>query len=302
VRYRLRFLLQELDLPRGITIVGRSLDCHLTIEDPLVSREHARITIDDDGARVEDLGSRNGVRVNGLVIRRPCTLQDGDRVRIGTQDFVLCRIDSSGKTHTKTTGVLRLCAKCRLPFARETVACPHCKATEQMDEETLTTSSRDYRATWSAQLIVEALDRALALGRLDDGERIVRRAAVQIDELTESGEALDAQALDSVAAKVADLALAADDPTWSHWTLELYRRTMSVPSVDVADRLSKAAMRHPVALRGPLVGLLDHLHAAEAARSHDEVEALTRLERTYRLIDSRGLPEARNWIETSGLP
>lgn len=302
MRYRLRFLLQEFDLPRGITIVGRSLDCHLTIEDPLVSREHARITIDDDGARVEDLGSRNGVRVNGLVVRRPAPLRDGDRVRIGTQDFVFCSVDNSGRTHTKTTGVLRLCAKCRLPFARETIACPHCEATEQMDEATLTTNSEDYRATWSVQLIVEALDRALTLGRLNDAERIVRRAAVQLDALTESGEALDAQALDSVAGKVAELALAADDPTWAHWTLELYRRTTSVPSLDVANRLAESTMRHSAALRDPLVGLLDHLHAAEIARSHDEVEALTRLERTCRLIDSHGPPEVQDCRESPGTP
>jgi pSer/pThr/pTyr-binding forkhead associated (FHA) protein len=64
-RYRLRFVLQEFDLPRGATIIGRSLECHLTIDDPLVSRQHARITVGDDGAQIEDVGSRNGVRVNG---------------------------------------------------------------------------------------------------------------------------------------------------------------------------------------------------------------------------------------------
>src|SRR5687767_6926407 len=47
-RYRLRFLLQEFDLPRGATILGRSSDCHVTIEDPLVSRHHARIVLEGD--------------------------------------------------------------------------------------------------------------------------------------------------------------------------------------------------------------------------------------------------------------
>jgi hypothetical protein len=285
VRYRLRFLLQEFDLPRGVTIVGRSVDCHLTIEDPLVSREHARLTIDDDGARIEDLGSRNGVRVNGLIVRGPSPLHDGDRVRIGTQDFVFCSVDSSGRSRAKTTGVLRLCAKCRLPFARETISCPHCAATEQTDEVTVTTHSEDYRATWSIQLIVEALERALTLGRLADAERLVRRAAAQLEELATAGGAVDPQSIDSVAAKAAELALAADDPTWAHWTLELYRRSSSIPALEVTDRLAEATVRHPMALRDPLIGLLDHLHASEAAGSHDEVEALTRLDRTYRLID-----------------
>ena len=56
-RYRLRFLLQEFDLPRGATILGRSSDCHVTIEDPLVSRQHARIMVRGEEATLEDLGS-----------------------------------------------------------------------------------------------------------------------------------------------------------------------------------------------------------------------------------------------------
>ena len=83
-RYRLRFLLQEFDLPRETTLIGRSSDCHVTIEDPLVSRQHARIVIDDDGAKCEDLGSRNGVKINGVIARGFMPLKDGDRLCIGT--------------------------------------------------------------------------------------------------------------------------------------------------------------------------------------------------------------------------
>jgi pSer/pThr/pTyr-binding forkhead associated (FHA) protein len=277
LRYRLRFLLQEFDLPQGTTIVGRSLECQLSIEDPLVSREHARIIIDDDGALVEDLRSRNGVRVNGLIVRGPTPLRDGDRVRIGTQDFVFCRVDPNGKAHSKTTGVLRLCARCRLPYARETLACPHCEATEQTDQGTLTTNSEDYRATWSVQLIVAALERALVLGRMVDAERIVRRATVQLDELIQSGGTIDAQALEAVAAKVSAMTLATDDPRWVLWVLDLYRRTGSVPSLDIADRLAEAAQRHSAVVCGPLGALLDDLQAAEKTGAQAEIDALARL-------------------------
>src|SRR5271166_1147640 len=199
LRYRLRFLLQEFDLPRGITVIGRSLDCNLTIEDPLVSRQHASIVVDDDGGTVEDMGSRNGVRVNGLQVRGATPLRDGDRVRIGTQDFVFCRVDPLGKAHSKTTGVLRLCAKCRLPYPRELVSCPNCEATEQTDEETLSGSfGSENQTAWSVQLLVEALERALTLGRLTDAERIVRRATAQVDELIAAGGAIDAKALSAL--------------------------------------------------------------------------------------------------------
>jgi len=288
LRYRLRFLLQEFDLPRGATIIGRSLDCNLTIEDPLVSREHARIVIDEDHARIEDLGSRNGVRLNGLRVRQPAMLRDGDRVRIGTQDLVFCRVDPNGKTHSRTTGVLRLCAKCRLPYAREALSCPHCEATEQTDEGTLTTDSEDYRVAWSVQLIVETIERALGLGRQADAERIVRRATGKLDELILSGDVLDARALGSVASKVATMTLVTDDPTWLLWVIDLHRRTGSVPSLDVADKLASAAARHSGALRGPLGELLDHLEPIADSGAREEIESLARLDRARRLIEGHG--------------
>ena len=86
-------MLQEIDLPHGETVLGRSADANLTIEDPLVSRLHARIVIDEAGARVEDLESRNGVRVNGVIIRMPTRLSDGDRLRLGTQDLIFCKVE-----------------------------------------------------------------------------------------------------------------------------------------------------------------------------------------------------------------
>ena len=90
-RYRLRFLLQEFDLPKGETLIGRSAECHVTIEDPLVSRQHARIMLEGDAVTFEDLGSRNGGRINGLPVKRPVQLRDGGRIRIRTQELVFCR-------------------------------------------------------------------------------------------------------------------------------------------------------------------------------------------------------------------
>jgi pSer/pThr/pTyr-binding forkhead associated (FHA) protein len=87
-RFRLRFLLQEIDLPQGDTLIGRSAGCQVTLDDPLVSREHARIRIAGGVATVEDLGSRNGVQLGGQLITRSAPLSNGDRIRIGTQELV----------------------------------------------------------------------------------------------------------------------------------------------------------------------------------------------------------------------
>ncbi len=278
-RYRLRFLLQEFDLPHGATVIGRSLDCNLTIEDPLVSREHARIVIDESGERVEDMGSRNGVRVNGVQIKGPTPLNDGDRVRIGTQDFVFCRVDLAGKGHSKTTGVLRLCSKCHLPYPRESVSCPNCEATDQPDEETLSGSfGNESQTAWSVQLLVEALARALSLGRVQDAERIVRRATAQVEELLMTGGAVDPKALAGLAAQAAATTTATNDPTWILWVFDVYKRSDRVPPVELVDRLGEAAGQHAGVLRPALEALLAQLRASAQGASQADVAALARLE------------------------
>ncbi len=279
-------------MPRGATVIGRSLDCNLTIEDPLVSRQHARIVIDDVGEHVEDMGSRNGVRVNGVQIKGPTPLADGDRVRIGTQDFVFCRVDPAGKAHSKTTGVLRLCSKCHLPYPRESVSCPNCEATEQTDEETLSgTFGNESQTAWNVQLLVEALERALSLGRVQDAERIVRRATAQVEELVANGGAIDPKALAALAMQAASATTATNDPTWLLWVLDIYRRTDRVPPVEVVDRVGDASAEHAGVVRGALEGLLRQLRVGAPSAVPADAEALVRLEGIRRALeDSGGAP------------
>ena len=86
-KYRLRFLLQEFNLPFGITIIGRADDCQVTLFDPSVSRQHARIIVDDRCAIIEDLKSRNGVWLNGTRVYQ-AVLQQGDALRLGATDLI----------------------------------------------------------------------------------------------------------------------------------------------------------------------------------------------------------------------
>jgi hypothetical protein len=270
-------------------VIGRSLECNLTIEDPLVSREHARIVIDEDGERVEDMSSRNGVRVNGVQIKGPTPLNDGDRVRIGTQDFVFCRVDPAGKGHSKTTGVLRLCSKCHLPYPRESVSCPNCESTEQSDEETLSGSfGNESHTAWSVQLLVEALERALSLGRIQDAERIARRATAQVEELLVSGGAVDPKGLAGLAMQAVATTTATNDPTWLLWVLDVYRRSDRVPPVEVVERLAEATRVHGSVVRGALDGLLAQLRVSAQAASQADVAALARLEGIRRVFEDQG--------------
>jgi len=66
----------------GVTSIGRSPENGIVIEDVSVSRRHAEIELRRDGILIRDLGSRNGVHLNG-VPRKSATLHPGDRIRIG---------------------------------------------------------------------------------------------------------------------------------------------------------------------------------------------------------------------------
>lgn len=72
----------------GGASIGRSRDCDIVLQDSNVSRKHAEIKPGAQGWTITDLGSTNGVRVNGRTVPadRPHPLSPGDHVSIGTVD------------------------------------------------------------------------------------------------------------------------------------------------------------------------------------------------------------------------
>ena len=70
----------------GPVTVGRASDNHLVVDDPEVSRHHARLEADGGGWRVVDLGSTNGTWVNGARVRE-ATIDVGDDVSFGGARF-----------------------------------------------------------------------------------------------------------------------------------------------------------------------------------------------------------------------
>ncbi len=64
------------------TVIGRSPDCDVFLDDVTVSRKHALLVREGDGFRIEDQGSLNGTFVNKRRIDA-ATLKDGDELQIG---------------------------------------------------------------------------------------------------------------------------------------------------------------------------------------------------------------------------
>ncbi len=69
--------------------IGRTRDCDLCLADPSVSRRHAELIRDADGWLLNDLGSRNGTRLNGWLVRETVVVRAGDRLELGSAVFVL---------------------------------------------------------------------------------------------------------------------------------------------------------------------------------------------------------------------
>jgi len=72
-----------------LAIIGRAADAAVSLEDPEVSRSHARISKGELGAYLlEDLGSKNGTQVNGLPVAKHL-LSFGDKIQVGPHVMLL---------------------------------------------------------------------------------------------------------------------------------------------------------------------------------------------------------------------
>jgi DNA-binding winged helix-turn-helix (wHTH) protein len=79
---------REIALGLGENLLGRDEAAIVWIDDALVSRRHARIVIDEAGAVLEDLHSRNGTYLRGKRIEGPRRLGDEDQVTIGQASMI----------------------------------------------------------------------------------------------------------------------------------------------------------------------------------------------------------------------
>lgn len=82
-------------LLRGPCVIGRRSDNDLPINNVQVSRRHALVMNLNDDWWVNDLGSRNGVMINGIRLNNARKLRDGDEIRIANQRILFRNTDQS---------------------------------------------------------------------------------------------------------------------------------------------------------------------------------------------------------------
>jgi class 3 adenylate cyclase len=89
------------DLPEGATSVGRADDNDIVLSGDLVSRRHARLEARGERLVVEDLGSRNGSRINGHPLVGTAPLHHGDTLTVGENTLSVRQPSSSESAATE---------------------------------------------------------------------------------------------------------------------------------------------------------------------------------------------------------
>ena len=79
---------QRIPIGASGIVIGRSAEVDVVIPAQEVSRRHAQIVPDANGWTLSDLGSTNGIRVNGRQVGVPTRLTDGDVIGIGPVELV----------------------------------------------------------------------------------------------------------------------------------------------------------------------------------------------------------------------
>lgn len=244
MRFRLRYLHHDLELTEGPFVIGRSASCQLSLDDPLVSRRHAILVVAEDVVTIQDDQSRNGVTVNGVQVSEKTTLSPGDRIVIGSQELVLLGPDNDAKAPRRMTFGNRTLPKIPSltppedPHPSPTIAPAAPVSGLEMDPNpTLVRKAQAFA------LLSGVAEKALALGRAEEAERLLAVPVSEIVDASRDGKPLPPTLVDMVARFAAKLATATANGTWVDHVISLYRAQERPCPATVIDELNTAVRR-----------------------------------------------------------
>jgi pSer/pThr/pTyr-binding forkhead associated (FHA) protein len=235
---RLRYLAHDLEVPPGEFLIGRSPDCQLSLDDALVSRRHAILVVHADAVFIEDLASRNGVLVNGKKIQAPARVSDGDQITVGSQVMTLVGVPGSE------------------PSPRESAPAQNRRATHGAEVITLTGAENEELAAPTAEsqahappaespdkrvsslaLIGGLAEKALAMGRAEEAERILTRSLREVLVKARARDDIRPELAEKAAFYAARLASATGRGLWVDFIFELYGLLGALLPAKLVDEL-----------------------------------------------------------------
>jgi hypothetical protein len=213
-RFLIAYKNTSIEAPEGEFVIGRSTECHLVLDDPSVSRVHAAIVREGDELRIEDRGSRNGVRINKDHVTESAPLKDGDQVIIGHQLIRILSTDRNRKVE-KTQGI-KQCPGCGAWVSGNAAECSHCGAAISVvapfdATETRVESVEPGRAPFST--LVELAMKALQVEKLEEADRLSQSMLASVFSVIKSGASVSDSDLTRVSEVLVTLAEATKSPT-----------------------------------------------------------------------------------------
>ncbi len=237
---RLVVSVAEVVLGPGEHVIGRSPDCAVCIEDPLASRRHATLVVTAEAVTIRDLGSRNGVLVNGDEIDHLQTLAEGDLITLGSQAITvrqICRARGPATSSPPADRMPRTSPLAKIVVTRRPATEDEAAIMTAMS--TLGPSSVDLgRPVTAYRLIAEAAGRAVATGRAERAEKILDAPLVEVMAMFRAGTEVEDEIVEIAVQQALLLAELTHKKRWIDYVHEVYEVRRRPLPLDVADRLA----------------------------------------------------------------
>lgn len=293
--YRLRYQSTDLEMPVGDFFIGRSSACHLAVDDTLVSRRHAVFHVTDDGVTVEDLGSRNGVMVNGHPVEGSEQVEHLDRITIGSQDLIVIEVGRQVQAGRATQEYV-ICRSCGAPSTPNATKCASCGApmrpkratgeTLEMQSPFQSATTTEGTPTGGFHLIAGIAEKALALNRYDEVERILTPHLEAMLEQAQRGIKPRDQDLQLATRLALRLAESVSGTRWIDWTFRVHGACGKLMAAGTIDRLYELVRKVRYDDARQLRAYLDLVRRRANGLSAAERFLLKRLEGLERVISA----------------
>jgi len=256
----LRFEGCEIALPPGAFSIGRGTDSDLVLDDDTVSRHHAVLRVRGNEVHCEDVGSRNGTRVDGKRISGHARIAHAGQITVGPYVFVVeARIGASDGL-TRTTR----------PPPGDT------RASAARDRNEVETSVGTTERTLDA--LAGRVQAELKKGDLQGAAIVLGNLFLCLTEAATSGLKVGESRVASAAALAFTLAGVTQNAEWIEHILELHGALGLVISAAQLDQLRRALPELPTLSRPALRLYVELLRAGSRRLSDDERRRLDVLE------------------------
>jgi pSer/pThr/pTyr-binding forkhead associated (FHA) protein len=220
--FRLLYRGKEIPLESGEYVIGRAPGSDVLVDEPRVSRRHARLLVNDTTALLEDLQSENGVFVNEQRIRRSVRLSDGDRILVGTQEIVFV-VGPADWDAARSSGTIEIAPPSSAPW----------RVTRKMAEGVPSTLEAD-----AFQYLGDIAERMIRVGRGSTAERLLRGHLEEVMAAALATGRVSGDVIDAACVNALRLAIGIKKGEWIDFVIELLLilRTPPGPSITATLR------------------------------------------------------------------